>query len=83
MRTPGGRRYRDIVDALIRQFGTASPVDLREMAGLRFALEQAQAAVVAGDRRAGSSLMRLGRLIERKEITLRAANIAAHSEAAA
>jgi hypothetical protein len=41
MRTSAGRRYRDIVDALAIEFGVAvNPVALRELAGLRYTLEQ-------------------------------------------
>jgi hypothetical protein len=51
MRTSAGRRYRDIVDQLAAEFGVVNPIALRELAGLRYTLEQTQAAVVAGDAR--------------------------------
>jgi hypothetical protein len=51
MRTSAGRRYRDIVDQLAAEFGAVNPIALRELAGLRYTLEQMQAAVVAGDAR--------------------------------
>ena len=38
MRTERGRRYRDIVDALIAEFGSSNAVALRELAGLKFSL---------------------------------------------
>ena len=56
MRSPRGRRYRDIVDAVIADFGGANPVAVRELAGLKFTLEQTQAQVVAGDTRAREDL---------------------------
>jgi hypothetical protein len=72
MRTSAGRRYRDIVDALAVEFGAAvNPVALRELAGLRYTLEQTQAAVVAGDARARSDLVRVSNLIARRELSLR------------
>jgi hypothetical protein len=71
MRTSAGRRYRDIVDALALEFGAVNPVALRELAGLRYTLEQTQAAVVAGDARARSDLVRVSNLIARRERELR------------
>jgi hypothetical protein len=40
MRSAGGRRYRDLVDQLVSQFGDANLEAVRELAGLRFSLEQ-------------------------------------------
>jgi len=73
MRTPRGRRYRDIVDALIAEFGSLNPVGLRELAGLKFTLEQTQAAVVAGDGKAREDLVRLSNLVARREAVMREA----------
>jgi hypothetical protein len=73
MRTERGRRYRDIVDALIAEFGSANPVGLRELAGLKFTLEQTQAAVVAGDQRAREDLVRISNLVARREAVMREA----------
>lgn len=73
MRTERGRRYRDIVDALIAEFGTSNPVGLRELAGLKFTLEQTQAAVVAGDERAREDLVRISNLVARREAVMREA----------
>ena len=73
MRTERGRRYRDIVDALIAEFGSSNAVALRELAGLKFSLEQTQAAVVAGDARAREDLVRLSNLITRREGAMREA----------
>jgi hypothetical protein len=76
MRTSAGRRYRDIVDQLAIEFGAVNPVALRELAGLRYTLEQTQAAVVAGDARARSDLVRVSNLIARRELALREAKLA-------
>jgi hypothetical protein len=73
MRTERGRRYRDIVDALIAEFGSSNPVGLRELAGLKFTLEQTQAAVVAGDDRAREDLVRISNLVARRETAMREA----------
>src|SRR5271154_63231 len=67
MRTQRGRRYRDIVDALIAEFGMANPVGLRELAGLKFSLEQVQGEVVKGSARAREDLVRLSNLVARRE----------------
>jgi hypothetical protein len=71
MRTSAGRRYRDIVDQLAAEFGAVHPVALRELAGLRYTLEQTQAAIVSGDTRARSDLVRISNLIARRERELR------------
>jgi len=71
MRTRRGRRYRDIVDAVIAEFGAGNPVALRELAGLRFTLEQIQARVVTGDPRACEDLVRVSNLVARREAVMR------------
>jgi len=71
MRSPRGRRYRDIVDALILEFGASNPVGLRELAGLKFTLEQTQAAVVAGDQTKCDDLVRISNLVARREREMR------------
>jgi hypothetical protein len=76
MRTSAGRRYRDIVDQLAAEFGAVNPIALRELAGLRYTLEQTQAAVVAGDARARADLVRISNLITRREQSLREAKLA-------
>jgi hypothetical protein len=73
MRTERGRRYRDIVDALIADFGASNRVGLRELAGLKFTLEQTQASVVAGDERAREDLVRISNLVARREAVMREA----------
>lgn len=67
MRSAGGRRYRDLVDQLVSRFGDANLEAVRELAGLRFSLEQCQASVVNGDARAREDLVRLLNLIGRRE----------------
>jgi hypothetical protein len=57
MRTRRGRRWRDIVDALISEFGSSNPVGLRELAGLKFSLEETQAEVVKGNGKAREDLV--------------------------
>lgn len=76
MRTSAGRRYRDIVDQIAAEFGPINPIALRELAELRYTLEQTQAAVVAGDARARSDLVRVSNLIARHELSLREAKLA-------
>jgi hypothetical protein len=71
MRSPRGRRFRDIVDTLIADGFDAAGVDaLREMAGFKFSLEEAQAAVISGNAAARNDVVRLANLIVRcqKEI---------------
>jgi hypothetical protein len=77
MRTSAGRRYRDIVDQLAAEFGAVNPIALRELAGLRYTLEQTQAAVVAGGARARSDLVRVSNLIARRERELRESSVVA------
>jgi hypothetical protein len=78
MRSAGGRRYRDLVDQLISQFGDSNLEAVRELAALRFTLEQCQASVVNGDAHAREHLVRLFNLIGRREKVLRDAR---HMEA--
>lgn len=73
MRSPRGRRFRDIVETLMAEFGAnCDPVRLRELAGLKFSAEEVQAAVVHGNTRAVEDLVRLSNLICRRENELRA-----------
>jgi hypothetical protein len=73
-RTRDGRRYQDIVLAVVAEFGPANPVALRELAALRFTLEREQGAIVSGgDQRSLEDLVRLTNTVERKERALRAA----------
>jgi hypothetical protein len=74
MRSSRGRRFKDIVNALVDEFGDANPVALREVASLRFSLEETQADVVNGVARAREDLVRLSNLIARRETVLRQAS---------
>jgi hypothetical protein len=78
MRSPRGRRYRDIVDALIVEFGASNPVGLRELAGLKFTLEQTQVAIVAGDQSAREDLVRISNLVARRECAMRVGRTVVH-----
>jgi hypothetical protein len=71
MRTKAGLRYREIVEALVAEFGSANKIALRELAGHRYSLEQVQALIVAGDVRAHNDAVRLANLIARKEREMR------------
>jgi hypothetical protein len=72
MRTGRGRRYRDIVDALIAEFGDANAIGLRELAGLKFTLELIQGELVTGvNPRAAEDLVRVSNLIARRELAMR------------
>jgi hypothetical protein len=83
MRTKAGQRYSEIVEALVAEFGSANKIALRELAGLRYTLEQTQASIVAGDVRARSDLVRISNLIARRERELRESNVVAAAKAAA
>ena len=77
MRSAAGRRFRDLVDAVIAEFGNANPEAIRELAGLRFTRDQVQGDVVTGAKpRAVEDLVRIGRLITRLESSLRQARAA-------
>lgn len=83
MRTSAARRDHDLVDQLAAEFGPANEIALRELAGLRFTLEQTQAAIVAGDTRARNDLVRISNLIARRDRELREANVVAAAKAPA
>lgn len=72
MRSSDGRRFRDIIEALIVEFGPrADTARLRELGSLKFSLERVQALAVGGDPRAIEDLVRLSNLISRRESELR------------
>jgi hypothetical protein len=66
MRSPDGRRFADIYDALAFEFADADPTRIRDIAVLRFAAEKALAVGNFED------VVRLHNTIERKESRLRA-----------
>jgi hypothetical protein len=81
MRSTRGRRYRDIVGALIAEFGDADPEALRDLATWKVTLEDTQAAVISGDAAAREDMVRIGNLIARREASLREAASVSQSRA--
>jgi hypothetical protein len=79
-RSAAGRRWRDLAEAVIDEFGSESVNAVRDVTGLRFAVEQAQLAVVGGDTRAREDLVRLNRILDRKEARMRDAAAAAKAK---
>jgi hypothetical protein len=71
-RSAAGRRYRDIMDGIIAEYGFANLDRVRELAALMMTREAAQAAVVKGDLSAAEDLVRVANLISRRERELRA-----------
>ncbi len=72
-RSERGRRWRDLLEAAVAEFGVALPDKLRELTALRLALEATQDSVVNGDVLRSEDLVRLGNLISRRERELRLA----------
>lgn len=79
-RSAEGKRYRDLLDSLIVEFGAHDPIRLRELAGLKYTQELTQAAAIKGDMAACENLVRLANLISRREGALRAAKRAADNK---
>jgi|GEM_PF-4325078 len=72
MHTPEGRRFKDIVDAILVEFGGDADVTrVRELASLKFSHEMIQSEVIAGDLSKAVDLVRLSNLIARMERDLR------------
>jgi hypothetical protein len=65
MRSPDGKRFADLFDALALEFADADPARIRDIAVLRFAAEKALAVGNFED------VVRLHNTIERKESRLR------------
>jgi hypothetical protein len=82
VRTSHGRRFRDLSEELAGEFGHASAIALRELAGIRLAVEVATTAAISGDAAARRDVVRLANLASRKERELRAAKHAAPDKAA-
>jgi hypothetical protein len=70
--TERGRRWRDLLELAIAEFGEGYPDKLREIATLKFSLEAAQAEVFAGDIAQSENVVRLSNLISRREKEMRA-----------
>ena len=66
MRSPDGKRFADLYDALALEFADADPARIRDIAVLRFASEKALAVGNFED------VVRLANTVERKETRLRA-----------
>jgi hypothetical protein len=66
-RSAQARRFRDIIEGLISEFGDAEPNRLREIGMLKFAIEREQEAIVADVTRSAETLLRLSNSCERKE----------------
>jgi hypothetical protein len=81
MRSPAGRRYRDIVDSVISKFGSEDTEAVRELASLKLTLEQTQALAMNGDQRARTDVVRLLRMVEKREAALRQSAMAARVKA--
>lgn len=71
-RSAEGKRYRDLLDSIILEYGDVDPIRIRALAGLRYTLEKTQTAVVNGDARAREDLVQIANLIDRRERELRA-----------
>jgi hypothetical protein len=81
-RSQSARRDRDLVDAILGEFGgTADPIAVRELAGLRLSIEITQCALVHGDRHARNDLVRLTNLANRAQRAMREAKRAAPATA--
>jgi hypothetical protein len=72
-RSRAGRRFAEIVETLIGEFGPGDPDKLRELAGLRFSLEERQVAVMSGKSRAADDMVRLSNIVAKREKELRQA----------
>ena len=71
-RSERARRYRDLLEGLIVEFGPGEPDKLRALAAMKLSLEATQAAVINGDVLRSEDLVRLANLISRREKELRA-----------
>lgn len=71
-RSAAGRRYRDIIEGILAEYGSADLDRVRELAALMMTREAAQAQAVAGDATASENLVRVTNLISRREAELRA-----------
>lgn len=70
-RSPEARRARDVLRALVDEFGPADELRLRELLSLRLSHEQLQRRVAAGDAEALDALVRTSNVIARVERDLR------------
>jgi hypothetical protein len=67
-RSQEARRFRDITDAIVSEYGAEiDPLMLRELAGLRLSQEATTTAIINGDKRARSDIVRITNLIAKRE----------------
>jgi hypothetical protein len=66
-----GRRFREIAEALVADYGDVDPFIVRELAGLKLMLERQHEEILRGDRQSLEDLVRLSNVVERKEKALR------------
>jgi hypothetical protein len=71
-RTERARRYRDLLEGCLAEFGPGEPDKLRALAAMKLSLEATQAAVINGDVLRSEDLVRLANVISRREQELRA-----------
>src|SRR5471030_2298455 len=72
-RSLDGRRYRDIVQSLLSEYGAAAePPLIRALAQLRLVIEREQAALISDDKRSLENLVRLENVASRRERDLKA-----------
>ncbi len=72
MRSSAARRFKDIVEAMLVEFGAEADTSrVRELASLKLTLEATQAAVLGGDQAQCDELVRLSNIIARRERDLR------------
>jgi hypothetical protein len=83
MRSDQGRRFRDIAALVIAEHGPdLDATRVRELAGIRLAIEVATAAAIGGDAAARQDIVRLSNLAARKERDLREAKRATPDKSA-
>ncbi len=70
-RTMAARQFRDTIDDVVREFGTAEPARVRELAFLKIAVMREQEAVAADVSRSAETMIRLMNTIQRSEHRLR------------
>jgi hypothetical protein len=68
-----GRRFTDLVEAALVEFGSHDLDKIRALASLRVSLEQAQHEVLSGDAAVREDLVRLSNLVAKREKELRLA----------
>ena len=70
-RSPDGRRFRELAEALVAEYGSVDVFAIRELSGLKLMLERQHEEILRGDRQSLEDLVRLSNVVERKEKALR------------